>query len=901
MASITKIPGFIADDRTDFAFANANITGNLTSANANLGNTATANYFAGVLTTAAQPNITSVGTLSSLTVTANISAGGVKTDNLYYANGNPFTFVAQPAGANTQVQFNNNGFTGASGNLTFNTTTNTLTVDNISANGFSLSSLQGSNVTGAVANATYAINAGTAGVANSVAGSNVSGQVSNASIAGTVYTASQPNITSVGTLTGLTVTANILADGVKTDHLYYSNGTPYTFSIAPAGSNTQVQFNNDGVAGASGNLTFNTTTKTLTVDNITANGSGLSSLQGSNVSGAVANATYAVNAGTAGVANSVAGANVSGQVSNASIAGTVYTASQPNITSVGTLTSLTVTANILVDGVKTDNLYHTDGTPYVFVAAPAGSNTQVQFNNDGVTGASANLTFNTTTKTLTVDNITANGNGLSSLYGPNVTGQVANAIISGTVYTAAQPNITSVGTLLDTTMGSSNSLSGGNLVSATYLTGTLTTASQPNITSVGTLTSVTSSGNINAGTNYILANNIGDDNTILRGNASLLTGVKTKANITSSITSIVAGSTVSVSTDYTDPLYPAGKFVISQLGPVSLTLTDVWSTTTSTSKNAYANYLASSINTSNISITLSLANASFAVTSTDSITIGGSTVTGTNLTSLGITGTGGTYTIPNTSFSSTVQTTSTSAVTTSLTTDRGVYAATGTSLTTAQPVAYTVNSITGSFPASTVPYWSLNQTFSWSVSITGTTSSGNLTYSGGSISTTSLSSAGGASGTSGSIDSTSSYTITTSDYVGAGLNGYGTRTIPSTVNGTVSAATKYYPLFWKTTSSSSVPTFTTSDSRNSNNYATGQGATTSTTSTNYLWLAIPNYPSNSGTLASHAFKHVFGGFDIVDTPAVTGTQTITTSGQSYNYSIYGFTGFTQASIILTTS
>ena len=38
--------------------------------NANLGNSATANFFTGTLTTNAQPNITSVGTLTSLAVTA---------------------------------------------------------------------------------------------------------------------------------------------------------------------------------------------------------------------------------------------------------------------------------------------------------------------------------------------------------------------------------------------------------------------------------------------------------------------------------------------------------------------------------------------------------------------------------------------------------------------------------------------------------------------------------------------------------------------------------------------------------------------------------------------------------------------------------------------------------------
>ena len=69
----------------------------------------------------------------------------------------------------------------------------------------------------------------------------------------------------------------------------------------------------------------------------TGNGSGLTSLTGANVSGAVALATNATSA------NAVAGANVSGTVASATsaasatIAGTVTTAAQPNITSVGTL------------------------------------------------------------------------------------------------------------------------------------------------------------------------------------------------------------------------------------------------------------------------------------------------------------------------------------------------------------------------------------------------------------------------------------------------------------------------------------------------------------------------------------------------------------------------------------
>jgi hypothetical protein len=381
------------------------------------------------------------------------------------------------------------------------------------------------------------------------------------------------------------------------------------------------------------------------------------------------------------------------------------------------------------------------------------------------------------------------------------------------------------------------------------------------------------------------------------------------ATVSSNITNVVAGSAIGVSIDYTDLAnYPAGKFVIYQLGPVSLTMTDIWKESGSATKDACSNYVATPnvVNTQNVNVTFSLANANFSIQSTDHINIGSSNVTGANLLALNITGNSGTYTIPSTYLVANTEanglSTVTAAVTASLTTDRGVYSSTGTTLTATAPVPYSVNSITGSFPTSSVAYWNLNQTFNWSVSVTGTTSAGNLTYSGGSISTTSLSSSGGISGTSGSIDSTSSYTITTSDYYGAGLHGYGNRTIPSTVNGTVSAATKYYPLFWKITSSSTIPTFTTSDTHNSNTYATGQGATTSTTRTDFLWLAIPNYPSNGSGLASHTFKHVFGGFDIVDDPTGhTGTQTITANGQSYNYSIYGFTGFTTASFILTTS
>jgi hypothetical protein len=127
---------------------NLSVTGNITSGNiyANSG-TIGASLLAGTLTTAAQPNVTSLGTLTGLDVNGNITAANIT--------------------ANTGV------FTG---------------------NGAGLTNIAGANVTGTVANATFATSAGTAG---------------------TVTTAAQPNITSVGTLTSLSVTGNISGGNIS--------------------------------------------------------------------------------------------------------------------------------------------------------------------------------------------------------------------------------------------------------------------------------------------------------------------------------------------------------------------------------------------------------------------------------------------------------------------------------------------------------------------------------------------------------------------------------------------------------------------------------------------------------------------------------------------------------------
>jgi hypothetical protein len=91
---------------------------------------------------------------------------------------------------------------------------------------------------------------------------------------------------------------------------------------------------------------------------VTGTGGSLTAVNGANVTGTVASANnssylggvaaanYLLVTGTGGSLTAVNGANVTGQVGNASVASTVYTNAQPNITSTGTLTGLTVSGNI---------------------------------------------------------------------------------------------------------------------------------------------------------------------------------------------------------------------------------------------------------------------------------------------------------------------------------------------------------------------------------------------------------------------------------------------------------------------------------------------------------------------------------------------------------------------------
>lgn len=183
------------------------------------------------------------------------------------------------------------------------------------------------------------------------------------------------NVTGNATYSDLSISGNVLTGGILTDHYYYANGQPLDFGGNPGGSNTQIQFNNNGEFGGSANLTFDFATNNLSVSgNITGE-----TLISNNGCITLDTGIIAVSSGAAGIfastitdinlgldANIVMGdaaANVTvqgnlianGNVSATNITGTLTTASQPNVTSVGTLSSLSVTGNINTGNITVTN------------------------------------------------------------------------------------------------------------------------------------------------------------------------------------------------------------------------------------------------------------------------------------------------------------------------------------------------------------------------------------------------------------------------------------------------------------------------------------------------------------------------------------------------------------------
>jgi hypothetical protein len=346
-------------------FVSGNSTANYALAsNANISvNAATGNLSVTLLSVTSNANVGNLGTAGFITATGNVSGGNLTTGGVVAATGNV-------SGGNLTT----GGVVAATGNVS----------------GGNLTTAGALSVTG---NANVG-NLGTAGLITATG--NVSG--GNLTTAGALSVTGNANVGNLGT-------AQVLASANVTAPQLISNVATGT---APLVVTSTTQVANLSVATAGAATTAGTVT-TAAQPNITSVGT-LTSL---GVNGTVTAVAFTANTGVftgngSGLTN-IAGANVTGQVGNALVSGTVYTAAQPNITSVGTLTSLGVNGTV---------------TGVAFTA------------NTGI--------------------FTGNGSGLTNIAGANVTGTVSAATTAGTVTTAAQPNITSVGTL--TSLGVSGAL-----------------------------------------------------------------------------------------------------------------------------------------------------------------------------------------------------------------------------------------------------------------------------------------------------------------------------------------------------------------------------------------------------------------------------------------------------------
>jgi hypothetical protein len=316
--SVGETPSNVVDANLNFTGNTANFTGNLISANANLGNLARANFFQGdgsLLT-----NIPIGTTLSNGTSNVSIPVinGNVNTS----VGGNANIVVVTGTGVNVAGTFNVTGDANA-GNI--GATRGVFT--NIAGEGGNISNIQGANVSGAVASATSATNA--------------AALLTNTSSATTVYP---------------------------------------TFTTLSANGNSSAVFN----TGISANLGNNSITATTFVGNVSGNISGnitgILANGNSNVNipaangnvniSAVGNANILVVTGTgvnvAGTFNATGNANVGNlgvtEVVATTLGGTLTTAAQPNITSVGTLSSLAVTGNVSAGNLTTTGALSVTGT-----------------------------------------------------------------------------------------------------------------------------------------------------------------------------------------------------------------------------------------------------------------------------------------------------------------------------------------------------------------------------------------------------------------------------------------------------------------------------------------------------------------------------------------------------------
>ena len=542
----------------------------------------------GTLSTAAQTNITSLGTLTGLTVSGTTNLQGTTNGATINAttvqggtignSGATFTGATQTLTSTSQAA----SFTTSGGGQLTGYHTGAIGANSANSGAFTTLTASGNTTLNNYANIYIATGSASQTSALTVVG-NVYGQggigyLDFLKLQNTYSAATNPNkflrLDNAGTIQiinsaysnnifNLTDAGDLTVPGKLTmsTGVFWSNGAAYSSggSSSPGGSSTQIQFNSGGSFGGatylqynitSGNLVSNsTTTSTSTTTgalvisggvgiggNINGGSNGTSTAQHNLLSGAQ-------NAPTAGSILVGAQTVFSGAGSNYLTHGQYPTGSTINTIGVGfgqwlqsgysgNATYYPIILNPLggtvVVGSGTNSTSTTSGALAVYGGIGVSGNLYV----GGNLSIAGNTTFINTQTITTTDTIAA------PIISANVVGNVGSSHY-GTIATNAQPFITSVGTLTGLISSANINAQTANVYAAyvvanSGIQGTLITNAQTNITSVGTLTSLTTSGNITAQTANIYAGNI-------ISNTALITTSTTASNSTTTGALLVSG------------------------------------------------------------------------------------------------------------------------------------------------------------------------------------------------------------------------------------------------------------------------------------------------------------------------------------------------------------------------
>lgn len=463
-------------------------TGNITAGNATIGtgsggsitgaNLVSATYFTGTLTTASQPNITSVGSLTALTVTGDITANGnihiantpgaangIFSDNYYYANGIAIDFQTA-AGNAYEIQFKSGSGNNleASANLSFDTAGNTLTTDNLGLYGTA-------NVNDAVVRTLTSTripfaNAGHALVdSSSLTFDTITSElaVTNANVATTLKAGNiiddhltAGRITFAGVSKELADSANLVYDTtgkeLQTDNANIA-GDLKAGNVIVSALNTSggIPYSVAGKLTNISTLYYETTSKQVYMPN-------------ANVTGAIVASTTITATGNVDGGNITTGGRVDatgnisgGNISGLYLGGTLTTAAQPNVTSLGTLSGLTV--NGLTDLGAVGNVTITGGSSGQYLKTDGAGNLSFgTVNQDKIANGTSNVSIPTVNGNI---NLVVGGTQIIAVTGTgaNVTGYVdVSGDINANNITAG--NVLTVGALAVTAIDSTSSITG---------------------------------------------------------------------------------------------------------------------------------------------------------------------------------------------------------------------------------------------------------------------------------------------------------------------------------------------------------------------------------------------------------------------------------------------------------